>query len=415
MSARLDPDILEKSFRGNASAPLDIRHLLIAPSGDDALEANGIYQVARALAEEQYAAGANARLVILRTSDTAVSPDAQYPPVEFVQVEGPKALGRTLALSHNALRVTTLGANGQTIFHIHTAREPILISLTRELCRRNMPYVVTVHGRYSHVFDDDGRLKHRLTALYVRTVERWALERARFVHAVTAAEHSIIRTLVPRANVIELPNAVFSSRKSGATDALQARRPSTEFPVFGFLGRYAINHKGLDLLLEGFAAYRRAGGKGRLELVGSGPERDTLLAHAAALCVRDSVTIGGPRYGPDKIRTIEGWDYFVSTSRFEGLPIAALEAAFLGVPLVVAPGTGLKERVVEWHAGIGIDRPEERAIAHAFREAEHIDPPEWQAMSKAVFALARSVGDWTAISRQMSDLYVRASASARSS
>ena len=46
--------------------------------------------------------------------------------------------------------------------------------------------------------------------------------------------------------------------------------------VFGYMGRLAMKHKGLDTLIYAFADYKNKGGKGKLLLVGGGPDERKL-------------------------------------------------------------------------------------------------------------------------------------------
>lgn len=405
MNAPLEHPVVGTSVAETSEAKLDIRHLLIGACGSHSLKANGIYQVARAIANEQLAGGQSVRVMLLREANSANPDEDSDPSLEIVMIDGPKVLGKRVGFSHAVLEALTAGASKGTIIHIHTARQPLLVPLTLALKKRGIPYAITVHGRYSHVFDEEMNVKRKLPALYLKTVEQWVLRGARFTQAVAPSEEALLRHVAPRANVQMIPNAAFSSREGAPRREGGRAAPSAKYPVFGFLGRYEIEHKGLDLLLNGFAAYKRAGGKGTLEMVGSGPLRQDLLALAGELQILDSVSISDARYGEDKIRTLAGWDFFVSPSRFDGLPMATLEAAFLGMPVLVTTETGLKETVLGAGAGLSIDGLSAEAVADALARAEKISKDDWVKMSAAAFEMARAMGDWTSIANKMVALY----------
>jgi glycosyltransferase involved in cell wall biosynthesis len=281
----------------------------------------------------------------------------------------------------------------------------MLVPLILRLHRLGILYAMTVHGRYSHVFDESKRTVHRVSALYLQLVERWLLEGALFVQALSAVEREVIRRIAPNARIEVVPNAAYSSRFEGTPLPPKRIGPSARFPVFGFLGRYAIEHKGLDVLVSGFAAYRKAGRKGSLELVGTGPSRDTLAAMARDLGVGEYVTLDGPRFGSEKARTLASWDYFVMSSRYEGIPIGALEAGLSGLPLILSAGTGLREQVVRFKAGFGIEALTTEGMARAFERAGNASAHEWSAMSAAAYRLGLSVGDWSSTAAQLMRLY----------
>src|SRR5262249_8297326 len=159
-------------------------------------------------------------------------------------------------------------------------------------------------------------------------------------------------------------------------------------------------HKGLDLLLHGFAEYRRNGGNGKLEMVGLGSGRDELIAMSKSLTVSHCCQVGGPLFGEEKRRVMRTWDYFVMPSRFDVLPTAGLEAAILGVPLVVSKSTGLQDFIADSGCGLVIADLSPASVAEALFNAERVSSDEWSRMSEAAFQMAVSLGDWTAIAER---------------
>lgn len=387
---------------------MDIRHLVFDMCAAHDLEANGVYNVARQLAAEQTAAGESARIIFLREKNREMPSEPPDVPMQVLTLAGREVLGRRVSINADILDAMTTPGSGPPFFHIHAARQPLLVPVVLRLRKLGIPYAMTIHGRYSHVFDRHNRPTHRLSSLYLQHVERRVVEGARFVQGVSAAECELIRRIAPRARVELVPNAAYSSRFEGQPHAPQRASPSSRFPVFGFLGRYEIEHKGLDLLIAGFAAYRSAGGKGQLGLVGTGPARETVAAQARELGVAEFVTIDGPRFGAEKARTLAAWDYFVMPSRYEGVPIGALEAGLAGLPLLVTAETGLREPVAGFGAGFGIDALTPDAVAQALMQAERCTADAWLRMSEAAYRMALSIGDWTTIAAQLVSLYRRA-------
>jgi len=399
----------ETAFNRSPSAPLekDIRHLVFDMCASHDLKANGVYKVARRLAAEQLAAGENARIVFLREAAREIPNETSEVPIEFLTLAGHKLLGRRISMNGDILDAITTPGSQPLFFHIHAARQPMLLPVIMRLRKLRIPYAMTIHGRYSHLGDGTGSPKRRLSGLYLQHVERRVLEGALFVQGVSLAECALIRRIAPRARVEFVPNAAYSSRFEGIPPAPQRTSPSPDFPVFGFLGRYEIEHKGLDLLIGGFAAYRAAGGKGRLELVGTGPARDKIAARALELGVAEFVSPNGPRFGAEKARTLAAWDYFVMPSRFEGVPIGALEAGLAGLPLIVSAETGLREESAKFQAGVGISALMPEAVAQALLQAERQTAADWVRMSAAAYRMALSIGDWTTIAADVVSLYRR--------
>lgn len=378
--------------------PLTIVHVVMERSGEHPLDANGVYRVAHQIAVEQAKAGHSVRLVIFR--EPPVSSD--LPVVDDVELlVQPLAGMRTGAKLIEAL---ALGRPSRTVVHIHSGREPLLVSLCLRLKWRAISYVMTVHGRYSHLFGADERRRAYLSEFYLRTIERPVLNAALFVHAVSRHERDVIRRVAPHARIGVVPNAAGSSVGSGACPQRQWQGPP-QIPHFGYLGRYAIHHKGLDLLIRGFSIYRARGGRGRLDLHGTGTSCDELAALVRALGVSSSISVGGARFGEDKEKAFGDWHYFVQPSRFEGSPIGALEAALTGLPLIVTPGTGLDDDVRRRGAGIPIDEPNAEAVARALLRADAVSAATWERMSRQATLLAQSIGSWADVAARVTSLY----------
>jgi glycosyltransferase involved in cell wall biosynthesis len=387
------------------SGSLDIRHVAIVDGTGHPSEANGVHNVARALVREQQVAGEQARLVLLTHGKAAPVADSSCPH-QVIHLDGPALRGHAMRMSRDSIDELLAGAGVNTFCHIHGGREPMLPGLGRALRRRAIPYAITVHGRFSHVYDPAGRTVKRNTALYLKLFERSLLEGAQFVQALSEEEAVIFRRIAPRARIKIIGNGAYSSSLGQTPSSPEPRGVSPHYPHFGYCGRYAIAHKGLDLLLEGFASYYAAGGNGRLTMIGTGPARDELEQMAARLGLAARVQILGPSFGAERDALLRECDYFVVPSRFEGVPLAALEAALLGLPLIVTAGSGLRTLVMAEKAGLPIDDHSAAAVAAALRNAENLGPDEWQERATAAHDVAKKQCDWARIALQLRAEYL---------
>jgi glycosyltransferase involved in cell wall biosynthesis len=136
---------------------------------------------------------------------------------------------------------------------------------------------------------------------------------------------------------------------------------SREGPVFLTVARLD-QQKGHDVLLR--AATRVA--DGRFVLAGEGPERPLLEALAAELRLGDRVLFLGRRSDvPDLLAAA---DAFVLPSRFEGSPLAVLEAMAAGKPVVCSAIGGTDELVVHGETGLLVPVGDADALSAALRE-----------------------------------------------
>lgn len=392
---------------GPPSAPLAIRHLILDGRDHHPTAANGVYEVARRLTREQIHAGDEARIVVLRDPIRRAATDAVDVPTIGVALDGTRLRGRVVRLSDDAFSALLDACPDGAFVHIHGGRDPLLPWLSRQLRRQGIPYAVTVHGRYSHMFVPEGGLRRRAGRIYLALFERRLLEGARFVQALSSVERAILRRIARNATIEVVPNAAFSSSLERVERPTVRAGRGSDFPVFGYCGRYAIPHKGLDLLLDAFARHCAQGRPGRLVMIGTGPDRATLAGLAEQLGLSDRVEVLGPHFGEAKAALQRGWDFFVQPSRFDGMPIGALEAALAGLPLIATDATGLTDALDTHGAGFAVRTASVEAVAAAMGRAADLDGPAWSAMSERAHAMARAVGDWTTTTASLRALYGR--------
>jgi glycosyltransferase involved in cell wall biosynthesis len=107
--------------------------------------------------------------------------------------------------------------------------------------------------------------------------------------------------------------------------------------------------------------------------VGQGPVEDEIRALVAAKGLGDRMRLLG--YRPDATRLMSGFDVFVLSSHHEGLPVAAMEAQTLGLPIVATAVGGMPEVVTEGVDGrlVPPARPDllAAALADVVADAEH--------------------------------------------
>ena len=84
-------------------------------------------------------------------------------------------------------------------------------------------------------------------------------------------------------------------------------------------------------------------------LVGGGPLEAQVRAQASALGLTPHVVFAGVR--PDALDIVASADVFVMPSRWEGLPLAMLEAMSLGIPVVASRVGGIPEAIRDGQEG----------------------------------------------------------------
>ena len=82
--------------------------------------------------------------------------------------------------------------------------------------------------------------------------------------------------------------------------------------------------------------------------------------------------VNGPVFDSDKKKTMMTADFFIHTSRFEGMPMSVLEALSYGVPCFVSQGSNMRELIEEGNAGWGTDVTVE-SVAEKLEEVAIMD------------------------------------------
>lgn len=131
---------------------------------------------------------------------------------------------------------------------------------------------------------------------------------------------------------------------------------------FASVGRLYPAAKGQDLLLEGLAGPIWKKRSWRLSFYGDGDTRHSLEWLARKLGIADRVTFAGFTAVPDI------WSanhLLVMPSRFEGLPLAMVEAMLCARPVVATDVAGHKEIIEEGVTGFLADAPTAISVAAA--------------------------------------------------
>lgn len=188
-----------------------------------------------------------------------------------------------------------------------------------------------------------------------------------------------------------------SSRKLGEmVEAIVP--PSDEGVRFLFVGRYAPV-KGVDILLEGMAQYKREGGGGYLYLFGGGPMESQIRERAAQPDLVDCVCVGGLADRDTYLAQLSACDCFLIPSRMESIPLVLSDALQMGKPLIASDVGDMGRLLTETPAGIVVPKEDPVALADALHRMEEA-PPDLFAGAigelAAMFDLSNSVRIWLA-------------------
>ena len=247
------------------------------------------------------------------------------------------------------------------VWHLH---EPFPLGTLSLLCeargKGSLPAVVTWHS--------DVVRQRALRPLH-QSLARRLLRRVRFIHVPTEA-HIDSSEILPdfRRKIRVIPFIVDVAALQRRTDhplAARIRDWARGCPIALLVGRL-VYYKGVDVLLAAVASVPGI----RLVVVGDGPLRRDLAAHAVALRVADRVLWLGTVSEEDLVGAYSGADVFVlpSVARSEAFGLVQVEAMAAGLPVVSTRlGTSVEVVNVDGTSGLVVPPRDPGALGEAVR------------------------------------------------
>lgn len=179
------------------------------------------------------------------------------------------------------------------------------------------------------------------------------IAQASAIHALNKNEARSIAKIYRHNNIEIIHNGVYEESFNKTIDDFNHKK----FNLL-FIGRIDSYHKGLDILLD---ALENEKFKDLINLYLVGPYLgeankeyiENRMSNSKVL--KNIVNIEGPKYADEKTKYYREADFFIHTSRHEGMPMAVLEAMSAGIPVIVTPGTNMVEIIKESSGGLIVD------------------------------------------------------------
>jgi glycosyltransferase involved in cell wall biosynthesis len=246
----------------------------------------------------------------------------------------------------------------------------VLSNLIAALTARTMriPYVLMPHGAYEPAMIAGLRHPRRVRMI----LERRLIKGSAATHLFFASEQPLVASLANTKKwVLPIPFAAEQGDWSGGGGYV------------AWFGRYAIEHKGLDLLIQGMAlvdesrrphvrlrGYDYQGDKERLQIL------------VDDLGLTNFVEVGPRVDGDDKAKFISEASAYVHPARWECYGIALLEALSSGAPCLVSSSIQIAQPLAEAGAALLVE-PTAEAWADALSKVTEVDSSELGRSSQA--------------------------------
>lgn len=232
--------------------------------------------------------------------------------------------------------------NKPDIVVFHEAYIKEFVPLSKELKKRNIPYIIIPHGELN------------VEAQHKKRIKKIAANLLMFNGFINGA--AAIQCLSQR----ELDTTHFGKNKFiGTNGIIIPEKKKSSFNVdsikFVYIGRLDAYHKGLDLMIEAIKRVSDSMRENKCSFHLYGPDLNGRFQHVTDLIheanVEDLVFLNPAVSGAEKERILLDADVFIQTSRFEGMPMGILEALSYGIPCFITEGTTLGSFVKEYNSG----------------------------------------------------------------
>jgi glycosyltransferase involved in cell wall biosynthesis len=263
----------------------------------------------------------------------AAASHVRFEPVPFTRdYDRPHRDAAALAALTRAVR-----RGGFDLVHAHAAKAGVLGRLAARAAR--LPALYTPHclpfvGEVSEARRRFGVLAERALAPLTATIVCVCEDERRVALAAGLPER--------RLTVVHNGCPPFDPSTEAAPGAAALRAEGPVVAAIAVLRR----QKRIDVLLDAAPAILAAVPDARIAIVGDGPEREALHAHAAARGLADEPRLAWlPFDPPDAAPHLAATDVYVLPSGWEAFPIGVLEALAAGVPQVATDVGGTREAV----------------------------------------------------------------------
>lgn len=226
---------------------------------------------------------------------------------------------------------------------VHAHRMELAIPF---LFGKRRPVLLTIHGASKHhIYCTTGLLRWRLVRWVYDVVEGLVFARVDRVICVSSDGLAYYLHRYPRMSgkFVRIPNALSADESEPlARSVAKGAYGLTERGIaVAFVGRLSAE-KQVSRLVEAFAGVARDDPQATLLIAGDGPERPAIMDLVGRLRI-PNVKLLGLLTRRDVRRMLAAADVLVLPSRFEGFPMAVLEALSAGVPVVASAVGGVTE------------------------------------------------------------------------
>lgn len=318
---------------------------------------------------------------------------------------------RSFGVQPNRLKISPVlrqaldALSEKSIIHFHGGFVPEYFAIARHLRKsgRKIRIVLSPHGDYSEV-----RLRSLspLRKAYYYLFERPVIRLASLIHLLGPTEVNGYNFFINEETpFVCLPNGVANGIKAQPEPVRLREDPF----IVTFSGELSIISKGLDLLIDAFTKfYLDVATPVELWIIGEGKDLDALKLLVDRSGIETRVKFFGkiPRKRREEI--FQKTSVFICPSRNGNCSDHSLEAASVGVPMIVSEETNLGTFVRQYEAGWCLSRNTEDHLRQALHEAYVFyksNPEGYARLQRRSVSMVREEFNWNTLARKWKEVY----------
>lgn len=221
---------------------------------------------------------------------------------------------------------------------------PKYIKISKILITKNIPYIIIPRSSLTKQAQNKKPIKKYLGNLLLFNE---FIKNAIAIQYLTDQEHINSGLKWNKQHVI-IPNGINLPKK-------EKERITKDSLIGIFVGRAEKYQKGIDLLLDACKVLKKELIKNKVKIkifaASSEKDHDDILTMVKDRKIESIIEVNDGIYGQEKINILKKSDFFILTSRFEGLSMGLIEALSYSIPSLITEGTNMGKEVESYNAG----------------------------------------------------------------
>lgn len=271
------------------------------------------------------------------------------------------------------------------------------IKIAKALRRKCIPYVIVPRGSMTKAAQKHKHLKKAIANTLF--FDKFAKKAAAIEYLTEKEKENASKEW--NKNSLIIPNGTETTIKV-------AKEFSSDGLRGVFIGRLNPYHKGLDQFLPACGALRHLIKEKNVRIDMYGPAetgvREQLVNQVKEYGLSDYIRIHYEVHGIEKDKILREADFFILTSRFEGMPMGLVEALAYGLPVLVTEETNLGDVIAKSNAGF-VSTCNMKEIEKNLEAMITAPINLLKGMSQNAYSLS-GMYDWNNITKMAHELYV---------